>query len=161
MGRSLVSNIQHTHRGYSAHQKDHVKPPMIKVEVDVTQNLSDNDSIVWGQVHSHEQDTWHKVHSHYLRQKQHQEITGLGAGDCVEPFDEVDEEAPDRADNDDADDDEAEMLGPELSVKLKTEPVCRYFQTSRYGVFLSNSVEDNVNCTHEYLVRQITWDFVF
>ena len=68
---------------------------MIKVEMNVPQHLCDNDPEVRRQVHPHQQNTRNKVHSHYLSQEQDEKVAGFGAGDSVEPFDEVYEEAPD------------------------------------------------------------------
>ena len=90
-----MSHVQHSHCNNRGYQEYNIKPPMIKVEMNVPQHLCDNDPEVRRQVHPHQQNTRNKVHSHYLSQEQDEKVAGFGAGDSVEPFDEVDEEAPD------------------------------------------------------------------
>lgn len=85
-----MRHIQHSHRDDRRDQEYHVEPAVVKVKVDVSEHLGNDDPVLRGKVHPHQQDTRHEVHPHDLGQEEDEEVTRFSTGDGVEPFDEVD-----------------------------------------------------------------------
>lgn len=61
------------------HQEHDIEPPMVEVELEVTQDFGDDGAILHGHVHPHEQHHRDEVHTHDLGQKQDDEVGALGA----------------------------------------------------------------------------------
>ena len=100
-----MCNIQNPHRTNRTYKKYHIKPAVVKVKMNISQNFSDNYTIIRRQVHPHQKYTRHKIHSHNLCEEEDEEIAGFSAGDSVEPLDQVDEESSDRTHDNDTDND--------------------------------------------------------
>lgn len=85
----LMCDVEDSHGNNSTDEEYDVKPSVVEVEVDVSQNLRDDNTEIGRQVHPHQQHTGHKIHAHDLGQEEHQQVTRLSTGDCVKPFYEV------------------------------------------------------------------------
>lgn len=58
----LVGQIKEEDAGQSADQEDDIKPAVIEVELQLSQNLCHNGAILQWHAHTHQQHRWHEIH---------------------------------------------------------------------------------------------------
>lgn len=63
----LVSKIEEEDAGQGADQEDDIKPTVVKVELQLPQDLGHNGAILQRHAHTHQQHRRHKVHPLRMR----------------------------------------------------------------------------------------------
>lgn len=149
LGCLFVGEVEEEDAGEGADEEDDVEPSVVEVELQLSQNFGHDGAILQRHAHPHEENRRHKVHPHNLSQDQHYNIGGLAAGDGIEELSECDEKASNRGDDDDAHQDEGDVLRPELHIKLNAQVVNCDLNPSRHWISLPYTVEHNVDGGHE------------
>lgn len=62
LGCLLVCQVEEEDAGQSTNKEDYIKPAMVEVELQLSQDLSDDGTVLQGHAHSHEQHRGHKIH---------------------------------------------------------------------------------------------------
>lgn len=145
----FVSQVEEEYAGQGADQEDDVEPAVVEVELQLSEDLRDDGAVLQWHAHSDQQHGRDEVHAHYLCQQQDNDIGRLTARDGVEELGKSDQQSSDRCDNDYSNQDEGNMLGPELHVKLDPQIVHGDLNASGDRVGFPNSVKNDVNGGHE------------
>lgn len=75
----LVRKIQEEDAGEGTDQEDDVKPTVVKVELQLSQDIGHDGAILQWHAHAHQQHAGHKVHPHDLSQDEHDDVGRLAA----------------------------------------------------------------------------------
>lgn len=58
----LVCQVEEEDAGQSTNEKDYIKPAMVEVELQLSQDLSDDGAVLQRHAHAHQQHRGHKIH---------------------------------------------------------------------------------------------------
>lgn len=86
-----MGEIKEEDAGQGADQEDDIKPTVVEVELQLSQNLRHNGAILQRHAHAHQQYGWYKIHPHDLSEDKHDDIWGLVTWYCIEELSEGDE----------------------------------------------------------------------
>ena len=120
---TFVHKVQQSQGEGGGHKEHQVEPPVVEVELEVPEDGGDDGAVLARHVHPHQDDHGGEVHPHDLREDEDDDVGAFGRGDPDEELGHGEEETPGGADDDDADHDEGDVLGPELDVYADAEPV--------------------------------------
>lgn len=148
-GHLFVCEVEKEYGAHCTHQEDHIKPPMIKVKLQIPQNLCENGPILRSHIHTKQYNRWKKVCPHDLSNAKDNQIGGLRASDGIEEFGECQQKTTDRGYDNHPNQPKGDLLRPEGHVYVKTEVVHCYIDSSGNWILKANSIEKDVYDTDD------------